>query len=116
MWTEIGRGRALLNAGFVLAVLALAGVRVVQVARHRWEWEAVFRARAAFANVGGLATGDKDRVQGSDAGGVEAIVPPSAPGRPVTLVLRIDARLRPLVRSDAVAKIVTQGVVGAKAV
>ena len=47
---------------------------------------------------------------------VERVVAPSEPGRPVELVLRIDERLRPLVRSDAVARIVSEGLVGAKVV
>ena len=38
------------------------------------------------------------------------------PGQPVELVLRVDERLRPLVRADAVARIVTEGLVGAKVV
>jgi phospholipid/cholesterol/gamma-HCH transport system substrate-binding protein len=116
MWREISRGRAFLNASFVLAVLAMAGFGMVQVASKHWQWQPVFRARAEFTNIGGLEVGDKVRVQGIDAGVVEAIVPPLAPGESVTLVLRIDTRLRPLVRSDALAKIVAQGVVGAKVV
>jgi phospholipid/cholesterol/gamma-HCH transport system substrate-binding protein len=55
-------------------------------------------------------------VQGIDAGVVEAVVPPSEPGKPVRLVFRVDARLRSLVRSDATARIVTEGMVGAKVV
>jgi len=47
---------------------------------------------------------------------VETIVPPRAPGAPVTLIMRLDERLRPLVRSDATATIITQGVVGARVV
>src|ERR671932_146537 len=69
MVREVGRWRALANAGFVLAILALAGFGVVQVA-----------------------------------------------GRQVRLVFRIDARLRALVRADATARIVSEGVVGAKVV
>jgi phospholipid/cholesterol/gamma-HCH transport system substrate-binding protein len=116
MWREIGRWRALANAGFVLAVLALAGFGIIQVASRRWQWQDIFRARAEFTQIVGLAVGDRVRVQGMDAGVVESILAPSAPGKPVTLVMRIDARLRPLVRSDAVARIVSQGVVGAKVV
>ena len=54
--------------------------------------------------------------QGIDAGVVERIVPPAEPGQPVELVLRIDERLRHLVRTDAVARIVSEGLVGAKVV
>jgi phospholipid/cholesterol/gamma-HCH transport system substrate-binding protein len=45
---------------------------------------------------------------------VEAIVPPSQPGKPVALVLRIDEGLRHLVRADATARVAAQGVIGAK--
>jgi phospholipid/cholesterol/gamma-HCH transport system substrate-binding protein len=116
MLSEIGRWRALANALFVLSVLGLAAFAIIQVGGRRWQWQETFRARAEFLQIGGLAIGDRVRVQGMDAGVLESIVPPSAPGQPVTLVLRIDARLRPLVRSDALARIASQGVVGAKVV
>jgi phospholipid/cholesterol/gamma-HCH transport system substrate-binding protein len=100
----------------VFAILALAGFGMVRVAHRRWEWQRTFRARASFAQIGGLEAGGRVRVQGIDAGVVEQIVAPTAPGQPVTLALKIDAQLRPLVRTDALARIVTQGVVGAKVV
>jgi phospholipid/cholesterol/gamma-HCH transport system substrate-binding protein len=116
MAREIGRWRALLNATLVLGVLGLGGFGVVQVSRRHWQWQETFRARAEFATIAGVQVGDKVRVQGIEAGAVEAIVPPSKPGGPVALVLRLDARLRPLVRADATARIAAQGVVGAKVV
>jgi phospholipid/cholesterol/gamma-HCH transport system substrate-binding protein len=63
-----------------------------------------------------LEVGHRVRVQGIDAGVVEGIEPPGKPGEPVTLVFRVDKKLHPLVRSDAVARIMTEGVVGAKVV
>jgi phospholipid/cholesterol/gamma-HCH transport system substrate-binding protein len=116
MRNEIGRIRALLNAVLVLAVLGLAGFGVVQISARHWQWQETFRAQANFATIAGLELGGRVRVQGIDAGVVESIVPPSAPGKPVALIMRLDARLRPLVRSDAVARIGTQGIVGAKIV
>ena len=56
------------------------------------------------------------RVQGIDAGVVESIIPPKVPGGPVTLVFRLDARMRNLVRADALVRIASQGVVGPKVV
>jgi phospholipid/cholesterol/gamma-HCH transport system substrate-binding protein len=111
---EIGRLRALTNALAVTAVVAVAGFGAAQVARRHWQWQATFRVRADFRSIAGLEPGAKVQVQGIDAGVVEEIVPPSAPGGSVRLVLRIDERLKPLVRSDALARIGTQGVVGAK--
>ena len=116
MQREIGRWRALANAGFVLAVLALGGFGVSAVARRQWGVQETFRVRARFVTVGGVEEGQRVRVQGIDAGVVEKIEPPTAPGQSVTLVFRVDERLRPLVRADASARIVTEGVVGDKVV
>ena len=113
---NIGPWRAAANAGFALAVLALAGFGLYQVAGRHWRVQPTFRVRAEFATIGGLEAGHRVRLQGIDAGVVERVVAPAEPGRPVELVLRIDERLRPLVRADAVARIVSEGLVGAKVV
>ena len=116
MSREISRTRAWLNAFLALAILAAAGFGATLVARRHWQWQETFTARVEMMQVGGVELGGKVRIQGMDAGVVEAIVPPSAPGRPVTLVLKLDERLRGLVRSDATARIAAQGVIGAKVV
>jgi phospholipid/cholesterol/gamma-HCH transport system substrate-binding protein len=63
-----------------------------------------------------LEAGHRVRVQGIDAGLVERVVAPRTPGEPVELVMRLDQRLRSLVRSDAVARILAEGMVGARVV
>lgn len=114
MRREIGWRRALASALFVLAAVGLAGYGVVEVSRRHWRWQATFSARAEFPTVAGLEVGARVLVQGIDAGAVEAITPPAAPGGAVSVRMRIDERLRALVRSDATARIGTQGIVGAK--
>jgi phospholipid/cholesterol/gamma-HCH transport system substrate-binding protein len=116
MRRNIGPWRAAVNVGFALTVLALAGFGIYQVAGRHWRVQPTFRVRAEFSSIGGLEAGHRVRVQGIDAGVVERVIAPSEPGRPVELVLRIDERLRPLVRSDAVARIISEGLVGAKVV
>jgi phospholipid/cholesterol/gamma-HCH transport system substrate-binding protein len=113
---DIGRWRALANAGFAVAVLALAGFGLYQVAGRQWRVQPTFRVRARFESIGGLEVGHRVRIQGIDAGVVERIVAPAEPAQPVELVLRVDERLRHLVRTDAVARIVSEGMVGAKVV
>ncbi len=113
---ELPRWRALANAFFALGVLGLAALGVTKIADRQWRGRATFQARVEFARIGGLDPGAPVRVQGIDAGRVEVIVPPGRPGEPVTLVLKIDARMRDLVRSDATAQVMTQGVVGARVV
>ena len=116
MRRDIGRWRALGNVGFALAVLALAGFGLYQMASRRWHVQPTFHVRARFATITGLEAGHRVRLQGMDAGVVEKVVPPGRPGEPVELVLRLDERLRPLVRPDAVARILAEGMVGARVV
>ena len=63
-------------------------------------------------NLNGLAKGAKVRVAGFDAGEVRAIAVPESPAAGFRLTLRIDDRVRGLVRTDSVATIATEGVVG----
>ncbi len=116
MMRDIGRWRLLANAVFAAAILALGGFALHQVAGRQWRVQPTFRVRVQFETISGLETGHRVRLQGIDAGIVEGVVPPLEPGRPVELILRIDERLRNLVRTDAVARIVSEGLVGAKVV
>ena len=113
---EIGPLRALANLLLAIVLLGVGGVGATLIARRHWQVQKTFAARAEFATVGGLGAGDKVRVQGVEAGVVAAIEPPAVPGGPVVVVLRLDERLRSLVRSDALATIASQGVVGGKVV
>ncbi len=116
MRREIGRWRVLVNVGFALAVLALGGSGLYQVARRHWQVQPTFHIRAQFETISGVEVGHRVRFQGIDAGVVERIIPPIQPGQPVELVLRIDERLRALIRIDSLARIVSEGLIGAKVV
>lgn len=116
MLSEVPRWRALTNAAFAILTLAVAGFGVTRVANRHWQLRETFSVRAEFVQIGGLESGAPVRVQGIDAGVVERIEPPSAPGDPVRLVLKIDGKLRGLIRTDAVARIATQGVVGSRVI
>jgi phospholipid/cholesterol/gamma-HCH transport system substrate-binding protein len=116
MHRELGRGRLAANVAFVVIAVALAGFGLSAVARRQWRVQRTFDVRADFATIGGVQPGSRVRVQGIDAGIVDRVIPPAAPGLPVQLVFRVDETLRTLVRSDALARIVTEGVVGAKVV
>ena len=69
-----------------------------QVAGRQWRVQPTFHVRARFASISGVEAGHRVRIQGIDAGVVEKVVPPGEPGGQVELVLRIDERLRRLVR------------------
>ncbi len=116
MLREIGRWRALCSASFTLAVLALGGFGLYEVAGRQWRVQPTFHVKARFETISGIEAGHRVRIQGIDAGVVEKIVPPREPGGLVELVLRLDERLHGLVRTDAVARVVSEGMVGAKLV
>jgi phospholipid/cholesterol/gamma-HCH transport system substrate-binding protein len=108
--------RVAANAGFIAVVLALGCFGLYQVAGRQWQVQPTFRVRVAFETIAGLEVGHRVRLQGIDAGVVERVMAPAQPGDPVELILRVDSRLKHLIRTDAVARIVAEGLVGAKVV
>ena len=113
---DMRRRRIAVSAAFLLAVLGMAGFGLYQLAGRRWRVQPTFHVRAQFQTIGGVEPGSRVRIQGMDAGVVERVIPPPSPGMPVELVFRLDEKLRHLIRSDATAKIMSQGFVGLKIV
>jgi phospholipid/cholesterol/gamma-HCH transport system substrate-binding protein len=71
---------------------------------------------AVFKNLDGLAKGAQVQVAGFDAGEVADISVPASPSTGFRLKLRLNDQVRGLVRTDSVATIATEGVVGDKVV
>ncbi len=67
-----------------------------------------------FRNVSGLTEGAKVRVSGVDAGKIKKIELPRNASEKFRLVLQVEAKLKPMIRTDSVASIETEGVVGDK--
>ena len=65
-----------------------------------------------FVNLSGLSKGSKVQVSGMDAGQVQEIRIPDSPSSKFRLKIQIDEKLHGLVRSDSIATITTEGVVG----
>jgi phospholipid/cholesterol/gamma-HCH transport system substrate-binding protein len=85
--------------------LFLIGNRHQAFARH-------IEFYAEFRNLSGLAKGAKVQVAGMDAGQVLDIAIPESPSAEFRLKLRIEEKFRGLVRTDSLATIGTEGVVG----
>ena len=81
-----------------------------------WLKDDRFHVRVGFRQVRGVEKGARVRVQGIDAGEVIAVEPPATPGGDVVLRLRLDGKVRHLVRADASAQIVAEGMIGGKVV
>jgi phospholipid/cholesterol/gamma-HCH transport system substrate-binding protein len=93
--------------GFALftGILFLAGNRQKAFSKH-------VKVYTEFSDLGGLANGAKVRVSGLDAGQVKRIEIPTSPSNKFRIELQLEDKARGLVRSDSVASIETEGVVG----
>jgi phospholipid/cholesterol/gamma-HCH transport system substrate-binding protein len=100
----------------VLAGLALAVAGLFAIGSQHWLWHDSFQVRAGFPKIQGIEAGTRVRVQGMDAGEVEGVELPAQPGGNVVLRLRLDPKMRDLIRADASAQLVSEGLVGGKVV
>lgn len=104
-----------LGAAVTLALsLGLGGLFVVHD-RSGWG-RAAFHVHVGLPDVDGAKVGSRVRVQGIDAGEIEAILPPTRPGAPVTLRLRIAEQYHHLVGADARVQIVSESLLAGKVV
>jgi phospholipid/cholesterol/gamma-HCH transport system substrate-binding protein len=67
-----------------------------------------------FRDVSGLTEGAKVRVSGVEAGKIKKIDYPRSASEKFRLVLEVEAKLHPMIRTDSVVSIATEGVVGDK--
>jgi phospholipid/cholesterol/gamma-HCH transport system substrate-binding protein len=113
---SLSRVQAVLLGLVVLGGLALGAVGLFAVGSRQWLWGDTFHLQVGFPQVRGVEAGTKVRVKGMNAGEVEAVQPPAAPGGPVLVRLRLDGQFRSLVRADATAQIVGEGMIGSRVV
>ena len=97
---------------FVIGGLVLFGIGMFLIGDRHQLFARHVEYYTEFTNLSGLTTGTKVRVSGLDAGEVLTIAVPTSPDARFRLKFRVDARLRALVRSDAVVTISREGVVG----
>src|SRR5215471_14180632 len=97
---------------FVIGGLLLFGIGMFVIGDRHQAFARHSEYYSEFVNLAGLAKGAKVRVAGMDAGEVLAITVPDSPSSRFRVKWRIDAKLRGLVRTDSVASIGTEGVVG----
>src|SRR5271170_666288 len=99
---------------FVAAGLALFTLGLFLIGDQHNAFARHFEVYTEFANLNGVAKGTKVRVSGMDAGEIVDIGVPTQPASKFRLKLRIEQRLHPLVRTDSVVTIATEGIVGDK--
>ncbi len=116
MSRSLSRFQALILGLSLLLILSVGAVGLFAVGNRQWLWQDTFHLRVAFPQVRGVEVGTRVRVLGRDAGEVEAVQLPQTPSGTVTVQLKLDRTLRGLIRADAQAQIVSEGMVGGKVI
>lgn len=99
---------------FVVVGFLLFAVGLFLIGNRRMLFERNFEVFAHFTNISGLQNGALVRVAGMEAGEVTEIEVPGGPSGQFRVRLRIREDLRPIIRTDSVASIQNDGLVGNK--
>jgi phospholipid/cholesterol/gamma-HCH transport system substrate-binding protein len=97
---------------FVLGTLLLFGIAIFMIGDRQMAFTKRFDLYTGFEKVTGLQTGAVVRVSGARAGEVTEIRPPSSPAEKFRVRMQVTEELHQLVRTDSVASIETEGLVG----
>jgi phospholipid/cholesterol/gamma-HCH transport system substrate-binding protein len=97
---------------FVIGGILLFAIGLFMIGNRRMLFVDRFQVDTEFAKVTGLQKGAIVRVSGMDAGEVETIHVPTNPGARFRVQMRVREDLHHLVRSDSIATIQTDGLVG----
>ena len=109
----MGSPRLALVGAFVVGGLLLFAVGLFMIGDRRQLFTEHFEVVADFGNVTGVQVGTDVRLSGLPAGEVTDIVIPPAPGGRFQVRMRIREDLHSLVRTDSVAAVLTDGLLGA---
>ena len=108
----MGSPRLALVGAFVVGGLLLFAVGLFMIGDRRQLFTEHFEVVADFGNVTGLQVGTDVRLSGLPAGEVTDIVIPPAPGGRFEVRMRVREDLHSLVRTDSVAAVLTDGLLG----
>lgn len=108
----MGTARKALVGTFVVGGLLLFAGGLFLIGDRRLLFERQFELNTTFSRVTGLQVGTRVRLAGLDAGEVLAILLPARPSERFQVRMRLREDLRPLVRTDSVAAIQTDGILG----
>ncbi len=110
----IPRARAIGVGVFVVGGLVLFSVGLFLIGDRRMFFSKTFEVRSQFSRIAGLQVGAKVRVAGLAAGEVTEIHVPSGPTAKFVVAMKVREDVRPIIRTDSVASIQNDGLVGNK--
>jgi phospholipid/cholesterol/gamma-HCH transport system substrate-binding protein len=110
----IPRARAIGVGVFVIGGVVLFSLGLFLIGDRRMFFNKTFEMRSQFSRIAGLQTGAKVRVAGLDAGEVTEIHVPTGPSAKFVIGMKVRENVRQIIRTDSVASIQNEGLVGNK--
>jgi len=104
--------RAARLGAFILATLAILAAGIFIIGSNEYLFKSTYRLKTQFGNVAGLAAGADVEVGGVHAGTVRSITLPRNPNDKVTVLMELDKSTHEIIKSDSVASIETEGLLG----
>ena len=108
------KSRKILVGLFVVGGVVLFAAGLFWIGDRRLLFSKNIPLNAEFSNLGGLKVGARVRVSGMDAGEVLETHVPARPGAKFQVRFRVLEKFRPILRTDSVASIQVEGLVGSK--
>lgn len=108
------KSRQLLVGAFVLSGILLFGAGLFLIGDRRLLFSRSLSLSADFTNLGGLKSGARVMVAGMEAGEVLDTHIPARPGEKFRVHFRVLEKFKPILRTDSVASIQVEGLVGSK--
>lgn len=99
---------------FMVSALAIFALGVFLIGDRQFLFSRTYELSTAFTNVSGLIDGAEVRVGGINRGTVTRIDLPAQPGGQMTVLMRLDRATLAVLRTDSVASIETDGLLGDK--
>jgi len=99
---------------FIVGTLAILAIGVFLIGSRQYLFSSTYQLETTFKNVAGLDDGADVRVGGIHKGTVRQVRLPVAPDGAMTVVMAMESATRKVIRTDSVASIQTEGLLGSK--
>ena len=97
---------------FIVATLVVLASGVFIIGSKEYLFRSTYQLKTQFDNVAGLAVGADVQVGGVHSGNVHDIQLPHKPGDKVIVVMDLDRSTKEIIKSDSMASIETEGMLG----
>jgi phospholipid/cholesterol/gamma-HCH transport system substrate-binding protein len=97
---------------FIVSTLAILAAGVFLIGQRQFLFSSTYQLKTTFKNVTGLNEGAEVRIGGIPKGTVKQIELPAQPDGEMTVVMALESSTHAVLRTDSVASIKTEGLLG----